>query len=149
MNAVFDEAAFARIEAAISDGERHHRAEIRFAIEAELDLSRILSATTPRERALEVFAEQGVWDTEENTGVLIYLLWADQAVEIVADRGLHHVISPERWESLCAAVSRSCRENRHLAGVVDAIVALDQSMSLALPATPDSVDELPNRPIRL
>ncbi len=149
LTAVFSDAAYERIEATISAGERRHRAEIRFAIEAELDFRHIRAATTPRERALQVFAEHSVWDTEENTGVLIYLLWADQAVEIVADRGVHRAIPAARWESLCAAVSRACREGRHVDGILEAIVALDQELQVTLPAASGHPDELPNRPIRL
>ena len=73
VKATFDEAAFAGIEAAIADGERLHRGEIRFAVEAELDLYSLWAGMTSRERALQVFSEQGVWDTEENTGVLLYV----------------------------------------------------------------------------
>jgi uncharacterized membrane protein len=148
MHAVFDEAAFARIEAAITEGERGHRGEIRFAIEAALDLSRVVAATTPRERALQVFSEHAIWDTEDNSGVLIYLLWADHAVEIVADRGAHRVMATARWDEICAAVTHACRSERHVDGVVDAIVAINQELQAALPAGAGDQDELPNRSIR-
>jgi hypothetical protein len=42
-----------------------------------------------RERAVTtMFGKLRIWDTEHNNGVLIYLLLADAAIEIVADRGL-------------------------------------------------------------
>ena len=54
------------------------------------------ASITPRERALEVFGLLRVWDTEENCGVLVYLLLADRDVEIVADRGIHRAVGDAR-----------------------------------------------------
>src|SRR5262249_58822200 len=71
------------IEAAIGRSEKLHRGEIRFAVESSLEPHAIWAGKTPRQRALEVFAALGVWDTEENNGVLIYVLLADRDVEIV------------------------------------------------------------------
>ena len=42
-----------------------------------------------RQRALTLFGKLRVWDTEHNNGVLIYLLLAERAIEIVADRGVN------------------------------------------------------------
>lgn len=148
---VFDDAALARIEAAIAQGESGHRGEIRFAVEAELDLYRIWAAMTPRERALQVFAQQGIWDTAENTGVLIYLLWADHAVEVIADRGADRILPPSGWQEICATVTQACREGRHVDGIVAAIHAVNAVLQSALPATAadGDQDELPNRSIVL
>ncbi len=151
MRAVFDDAALARIEDAIAKGESRHRGEVRFAVEAELDLYQIWAAMTPRERALQVFAEQGIWDTEQNSGVLIYLLWADHAVEIIADRGAVRVLPPQGWQQICATVTQACREERHVDGIVAAIGAVNEALQAGLPANLDAQDrdELPNRPIML
>ena len=56
---------------------------------------------TPRERAHEVFAHLRVWDTEHNSGVLIYVLLADHAIEIVADRGIAAKVGESEWKSIC------------------------------------------------
>ena len=146
---VFDEAAFERVESALAEGESLHRGEIRFAVETELDLYRLWAAMTPRERALQVFAEQGIWDTEENTGVLIYLLWADHGVEIIADRGANRTLPAARWEEICATLTQACRDGRHVDGVVAAIRAINEALRTALPAMTDNPDELPNRPMVL
>jgi len=68
---------------------RRTKARFRFAVEHALDMQLLLSGRSARERALEVFSELRVWDTEHNNGVLIYLLLADRDVEIIADRGIH------------------------------------------------------------
>jgi uncharacterized membrane protein len=147
--AAFDPAAFGRIEEAIAEGERRHRGEIRFAVEADLDLYSLWAGMTPRERALQVFAEQGIWDTEDNTGVLIYLLWADHAVEIVADRTAHRCLPAERWQEICAQVAQACRDGRHVEGVLAAVQAVNDALEAAVPAGAAGRDELTNRSILL
>src|SRR5690606_15791562 len=85
--------AMSAIEEAIVRSEAKHRAEIRVAIEEALDVAALFADQSARERAVEVFSLLRVWDTEENNGVLIYLLLADRDIEIVADRGLNARVS--------------------------------------------------------
>ncbi|MDE2311183.1 MAG: TPM domain-containing protein, partial [Betaproteobacteria bacterium] len=89
------------IERAIRETEAKHNGQIRFAVEAALELAPLLAGQTAQQRALEVFSKLRVWDTEHNNGVLIYLLLADRDVEIVADRGIHTRLGQETWETIC------------------------------------------------
>ena len=89
----FDAATLQAIEQAITDTERGHGGEIRFAVEASANPLDVMRGVTPRQQALETFARLGVWDTEANNGVLIYVSWADRDVEIVADRGFNGRVS--------------------------------------------------------
>ena len=84
LHRAFPPATLDAIERAIVESERSHGAELRFAVENALEPGDIRRDMAPRERALEVFAGLGVWDTESNNGVLIYVLLADHDVEIVA-----------------------------------------------------------------
>ncbi|MDO5103354.1 MAG: TPM domain-containing protein [Lautropia sp.] len=147
----FDEAAFDRIEAAISEGETQHRGEIRFALEPTLSWSALRRGLSPRERALQVFGKHRVWDTEDNTGILIYLLTADHAVEIIADRLAHQRLPAEIWSQGCQQVADACRAGQPVEGVISAIQQLNQALIAALPAQPgaDNPNELDNRPVRL
>ena len=83
----FTPEVMAAIELAVQDSEARHRGEIRFAVEGGLDFPALLQGVDARSRAVDVFAHLRVWDTEENTGVLIYVQWLDRRVEIVADLG--------------------------------------------------------------
>jgi uncharacterized membrane protein len=84
-----DEVALTRLQTRVQSSETRHRGEIRVCVEAGLPLSYLWRDATPRERALAMFGKLRVWDTEHNSGVLIYLLLAERAIEIVADRGLN------------------------------------------------------------
>jgi uncharacterized membrane protein len=146
----FPREALARIEALIADGERHHRGQVRFAVEASLPLGRVLRQLPPRERALEAFGALRVWDTEENCGVLIYLLLADRDVEIVADRGIHAKVADGAWEAICREMESAFRERRFAAGVEAGIARINTLLAEHFPRSgTSSANELPDRPIVL
>jgi uncharacterized membrane protein len=50
-----------------------HAGEIRFVVDEMLDGLLLLLGQSARERAIKVFSLVGIWDTEHNSGVLIYL----------------------------------------------------------------------------
>lgn len=143
----FDQQSLTRIEQAIAEGERLHRAELRFAIEADLTFGHILRQVSPRDRAIELFSELGIWDTEENVGVLIYLLWADHAVEIVADREVQRSVNPRIWAQACEAIVRAAQDGRPAEGAVAAIDRISEELARVLPYSTGDRDELPNVPI--
>ena len=140
--------ALARIEARVAASERHHSGEIRVSVEAGLPLSYLWQGLTARDRALTLFGKLRVWDTEQNNGVLIYLLLADHAIEIVADRWLTRHVPPAQWQALIAAMQPAFRAGRFEDGLNQAIGAIDALLlqHFALAPGQTNPDELPNRP---
>jgi uncharacterized membrane protein len=139
-----------RIEAAIAEGERHHRGQVRVAIEASLPLARVVARLSPRARALEAFGALRVWDTEENCGVLVYLLLADRDVEIVADRGVHAKVGAAAWEEICREMEAAFRERRFAEGVEAGVARINALLAAAFPrAGTPGANELPDRPVLL
>lgn len=147
----FPPRSLAAIEAAIGETELAHSGEIRFAIESGLDPYLALKGLGTRERAVQVFAETGVWDTHHNNGVLVYVLLADRAVEIVADRGYNDRVAADEWSAVCRAMEAAFREGRHEAGALDGIRRVGAIVAGHYPATPGgpNPDELSNRPVLL
>ena len=146
----FPPAALSRIEAAIAEGERRHRGQVCVVVEASLPLGRVLKRLAPRTRALEVFGAMHVWDTEENCGVLVYLLLADRDVEIVADRGIHAKVGDSAWEGICSGMEAAFRERRFEAGVLAGIAKINALLAEHFPRTGDAgTNELPDRPVLL
>ena len=99
-----------------SSAESRSSGEIRFVIETALDIAELWAGLTPRERAVQVFSQLRVWDTELRNGVLIYVLVADRDVEIVADRGAAARISPAEWEAVCRLIESHFRAGRFTEG---------------------------------
>ena len=143
----FPSTVLARIEQAIASGERTHRGQVRFAVEGALPPLRVLRELTPRERALEVFGLLRVWDTEENAGVLIYLLLADRDVEIVADRGIDRVVDSATWQTVCARMEAEFARGRFDAGAVAGIEGISRILAAHFPRTGAGVNELPDKPV--
>ena len=101
-----------------------HGGEIRFAVEAALSPLDLMRGITPRQRALDAFARLGVWDTEANNGVLIYVLWADRDVEIVADRGFNGRVHLQEWAEVCRRMEQSFARGSPRQAIVEGIQAV-------------------------
>jgi uncharacterized membrane protein len=142
-------AALKTLEARVGDSERRHSGEIRICIEAGLPLGYLWRNATARERAVALFGKLRVWDTEANNGVLIYLLMADRAVEIVADRGVDRLVSPAQWRAIVQAMQGDFGASRFEAGLNAALDAVDRLLSLHFPLAAGQADtnELPDAPI--
>jgi len=145
----FTPQALAHIERAIAAGERTHRGQVCFAVEGSLPPLRVLRKLAPRERALEVFGLLRVWDTEENAGVLVYLLLADRDVEIVADRGIDRVVDSDAWQSICERMEKAFRDGRHAEGVVAGIGEISALLARHFPRAGAVANELPDKPVVL
>lgn len=145
----FTPRVMAAIDAAVAASEVRHRGEIRFAVEAGLDLPELMRDVTARERAVEVFSRLRVWDTEENTGVLIYVQWLDRRVEIVADRGIVRCVPQAAWDGVCRTMEAAFREGRFGEGSVEAVRAVGDLLAGPFPARADNPNELPDRPVLL
>jgi uncharacterized membrane protein len=142
----FPSHALSAIEQATEVSETKHRAEIRVAIEVALDLGALWRLRSARERALEVFAELGIWDTVESNGVLIYVLIAERDVEIVADRGLEGRVSHDEWARVCTLIERELAAGRWRDGILVGIEAATTLLAREFPAAGRNVNERPNRP---
>lgn len=142
----FPDAATAAIEAAVLAQESRTSGEIRFAIETALEVPDLWNGLTPRERAAQVFAQLGVWDTELRNGVLIYVLMADRDVEIVADRAAAALVAHSDWESACRVMESSFRAGNFTDGAVAGIHAVGELLARVFPPDARDRNELPNQP---
>ena len=140
--------ALARLDARVHASEAAHSGEIRLCVEAGLPLSDLLKNLSARDRAITMFGKLRVWDTEANNGVLIYLLLAEHAIEIVADRGLARQVPPEHWQAIVAGMREAFRAGRYEEGLTAAIDAVDALLAQHFPlgAGTANPNELPNAP---
>jgi|JI10StandDraft_1071094.scaffolds.fasta_scaffold137266_2 uncharacterized membrane protein len=143
------EAALQRIEARVAASEAGHSGEIRVVVEAGLPLSYLWQDLSARDRAITQFGKLRVWDTQANNGVLVYLLLAEHAIEIVADRGLNQHVDAAQWQALIAPMREAFRQGRFEAGLLQAVDAIDGLLRRhhAVDAAQANPNELPNRPL--
>jgi uncharacterized membrane protein len=146
----FPPATLDAIHQAIAAGEKRHRGQVCFAIETALPLRDLFGAMPVRERAHEAFARLRVWDTAHNSGVLIYVLMAEHAIEIVADRGIDARVDQSEWQAICERMRARFAAGAYAAGAIDSVNAVSDILAREFPAdgTPRE-NELSDDPIIL
>lgn len=142
----------ARLTQRVAASEQRHSGEIRICVEAGLPRS-YLWRNAPmrqivRERAVMMFSKLRVWDTAQNNGVLIYLLLAEHAIEIVADRGLNAKVPPAQWQAMVDRMRVAFRAGHFEDGLTQ---ALEEVSALLVQHCPqgdgkDHLNELPDTP---
>ncbi|MBI5264554.1 MAG: TPM domain-containing protein [Bradyrhizobium sp.] len=147
VNQLFPARVLANIEQAIKQGEATHTGEVRFVVEGALDGAPLFRNQSARSRALDVFSQLRIWDTEHNNGVLIYLLLADHDVEIVADRGIHARVGTEGWEKICREMEAEFRSGQFERGVIKGIEAVSRELATHFPPRGPDHNELPDKPV--
>ena len=141
--------AQSRLAALVAQSETMHTGEIRIAIEGGLPWSYLRRQASPRERAINLFGILRVWDTPHNNGVLIYLLLAEHAIEIVADRGIHTVVPADFWPSVISHLRSKLQTGDYEGGITDALEEVSAILVAYFPLAAGASREnaLPNTPI--
>jgi len=146
----FPAALLDEITAAIAAGERTHKGEVRFAIESRLSPLAVLAGLDVQTRARQLFAQLRVWDTEHNSGVLLYLLLAEHRIEIVADRGIAARVTAAEWDAICQRMRGCYARGEWRDGSLQGIAAAHALLARHFPGNDKACpDELPDRPVLL
>ena len=145
----FPETTLTAIAEAIDAGERTHRGEVRLIVEKALPFAAAWDGITNRQRALALFADYGVWDTEDNCGVLIYVNLAEHKVDIVADRGIDRKIDDATWRAVCRTMTDGFKAGRFHDATLAAVAQVNDLLHQHFPANGERVNELSDRPIML
>lgn len=151
-----DPAMLERLRQRVSGSEVRHSGEVRIYVESSLPVSylwRHLRKKVPmqalaRQRATAMFGKLRVWDTQHNNGVLIYLLLAERAIELVADRGLNGVVNPAQWQAMVQHMGAQFASGNFEDGLTQALAEVSTPLVQHFPAgpTPHS-NELPDTPV--
>lgn len=158
-HALLSAGAAERLRQLVAASERRHSGQIRICVEGSLPLSyllrhvrgRVPMAALVRQRALMQFAKQRVWDTERNNGALIYLLVAERAIEIVADRALARTVPQARWSAMAAHLGASLHAGRFEDGLAQAVADITTPLVATFPRADATAarNELPDTPVIL
>jgi uncharacterized membrane protein len=143
----FPSALLKDIEQAVKQSEVHHSGELRFAIENSLPPARVWKNYSARQRATEVFSTLHVWDTEDNSGILIYILLADREVHIVADRGITRKVNQSEWDAIASTMKIAFSQGDFRQGSLDGITSLTRLLATHFPPGIKNPDELSNKPV--
>jgi uncharacterized membrane protein len=146
---VFARGDLVAIGEAIAASENSHRGELRFVVEASMPLASLWRDVTPRARAVDLFSTLRVWDTAENSGILIYVQLVERRVEILADRGIAARVPQAEWDAICRGMERSFAAGQWRQGAVQAVTRAGELLAAHFPAGASNPNELPDRPLML
>ena len=140
-----------RLGQRVAASERRHTGQIRICAEGGLPLSYLWRGASARERAITQFGKLRVWDTEHNNGVLIYLLLAEHAIEIVADRGLAQRVPEATWHTLVQRLGQALRAGQYEDGLTEVLADVSALLVAHFPASGHAPggNELPDAPVLL
>lgn len=145
----FNAALSAEIGSAVEIAEASQRGELRFVVEGPLPFADLWQGRSARQRAADLFGRLNVWDTEENSGVLIYVQLVDRQVEILADRGIAAKVAQREWDAICRAMEVAFKAGNYRGGALTAIHQAGALLAEHFPAGEKNPNELPNQPVVL
>jgi len=137
------------IRQAIGAGEDRHAAEVRMIVEAALPLGAVLDGQSARGRAHELFSLYRIWDTDNNSGILVYVNLADRKVEIVADRGVGAAMSAADWQRVCRVMTEGFARGEFHAASTAGLALLNDLLEEHFPDDGGSRNQLSDRPMVL
>ncbi len=137
------------IREAIRQAEATHSGQIRFAVEGVLPPRALFANISAQARALDVFSHLRIWDTEHNNGVLIYVLLADHAVAIVADRGIHAKAGEATWQEVARVMEARFAKGEFETGAQEGIRMIARELVVHFPSAGGGENELPDEVVLL
>jgi uncharacterized membrane protein len=104
------------IQSEISKVEKSTSGELRLCLRKSRGLFE--KKFTPREIAVNEFHKLGMHNTDEKTGVLIFILFSDRKFEIVADEGINSKIPEEKWELITSRLRNEFSSENYKNGIL-------------------------------
>lgn len=147
--AAFPASTLRKIEEAIRASEQEHVGELRFVVESVLPLHYLRGKRPSRRRAEDLFGQLRVWDTEHNSGVLVYVQMLNRHIDIVADRGIASKVEQAEWDAVCRAMEAEFRRGGYEAGALEGIERITRLLARHFPASGANPNELPDKPLVL
>lgn len=96
------------------------------------------------ERALRAFAEEGVTETRDRSGVLIFLSDLEHRVVILADKGIHERVDAGEWDRDVATLVSGLKSGQAVQSLLDVIERVGGLLSEKFPARAQNENELPD-----
>ena len=122
---------------AIRVAEKNTSGEIRVHLEKTTELD-------PFDRALEVFNELKMDETQLKNGVLIYLAVKDKTFVICGDQGINEIVDNDFWDSTKDIMVTHFKNGNFKQGLIDGILKAGEELKKHFPWSEDDTNELSN-----
>jgi uncharacterized membrane protein len=122
---------------AIGIAEKETSGEIRVHIEQS-------SSKVPFDRALEVFQELKMNETQLQNGVLIYLAIQTKSFVICGDKGINDVVKADFWDTTKDIMQAHFKNSDFKQGLIDGILRAGEQLKKYFPWQENDINELSN-----
>lgn len=122
----FNEEEERRIIDAIRKAEDHTSGEIRVHVEPQCKGDSF-------ERALELFAELEMHQTQLHNGVLFYLAYESHKFSIVADEGINQAVPENFWEEIKDMMQEKFKNKEFILGLSEGILLTGEQLKTYFP----------------
>lgn len=92
--------------------------------------------------ARDQFLAHGIHQTDEKTGVLIYVSLAEHIVEIVADSGIYQKVDKSVWGDAIGKILSKTKAGDLSGGLIDGIDDIGAILAQHFPPTPQNPNEI-------
>ncbi len=96
------------------------------------------------EAALTSFYREGLSNTRDRTGILIFVSLFERRTCVLADKGINDKVRPGAWQELVDLVARGFRGGDPAQAICQAVTRCGQVLREHFPIKPDDTDELTN-----
>lgn len=97
-----------------------------------------------RSRALIGFYENGLYRTEGETGILIFISLLEHKVWILGDRGINEKIPPGFWDTAARELAAGIKAGKGADALCAVIEGCGNELARHFPRRHDDINELPN-----
>ncbi|MFB9110308.1 TPM domain-containing protein [Flavobacterium gyeonganense] len=122
---------------AIRMAEENTSGEIRVHIEKT-------TSKVPFDRALEVFYELRMNETQLQNGVLFYFAVDDKNFVICGDKGINDLVTNDFWDCTKDVMTNHFKAGNFKQGIVDGILNAGEQLKKYFPSSEDNKNELSN-----
>jgi uncharacterized membrane protein len=125
------------IQDAIAQAELETSGEIRVHIDKACD-------GDPVKRAIEVFEELKMHETELRNGVLIFIAFSNHKLAIIGDKGINELVPSNFWDSTRDVMIQLFKQGQFTAGISAAVKEAGIQLAEYFPLQEGDVNELSN-----
>ena len=126
------------IQDAIAQAELQTSGEIRVHIDKVCD-------GDPVERAIEVFEELKMHETQLRNGVLIFIAFSNQKLAIIGDKGINELVPSNFWDSTRDVMIQLFKKGQFTEGICAAVKEAGEQLATYFPLEEGDVNELSNK----
>ncbi len=95
--------------------------------------------------AIEAFHRFRLSETQDATGILIYVSLFEHMVTVMGDQGINQKMSQTAWQEVCSLTLQGIKKGNPTDGLVNSIQQCGLLLAENFPIAPDDKNELANQ----